>query len=113
MASIVTTAARSVVIEWTASTSFIPIIQYSVTLHLEKTGALTSDDVRIVTVDGTENSTEVEGLRPFSAFSVEVVAVNGAGKRSRSVALSFKTLEAGVLTTLFTLYCFLPIRYET
>lgn len=92
--SVVATTAHSVTIEWTSAPSLIAITQYSTVLYQERDEDLLMVDVRNYRA-GTENSTEFEGLRPFSHYSVEVVATNWAGMNASSVQASFRTLEAG------------------
>lgn len=91
--------ARSAVIEWTQSLSLVAISHYSVLLYQD------GDDSTQLTLLSVVNYTRrFRTLRPFSQYTVEVVAINRARNSTRSKPVKFRTSEAGEFT-FHTHYC--------
>lgn len=97
MVTVVAVTARSAVIEWSQSLSLIAISHYSVLLYWGD-----GDDSTELTLlsavnytAGGPNSRRFRRLRPFSQYTVEVVAINRARNSTRSKPVKFRTLQAG------------------
>lgn len=97
--------ARSAVIEWTQSLSLVAISHYSVLLYQDGDDSTQLTLLSVVNYTaGGPNSRRFRRLRPFSQYTVEVVAINIARNSTRSKPVKFRTSEAGEFT-FHTHYC--------
>ena len=93
---------HSVVIEWTPSQGLLAVANYTVLVYQEEEEEGDNELVDTFNITaGAENNTVVEGLKSFSQYAVEVVAINIAGNRTSSELVNFSTLETGEYIHIF------------
>lgn len=93
MVTVMRVTARSAVIKWSPSLSLIAISHYSVILYEDRDD---STQPNVANYTAGRPTIRVFGkLRPFSQYTVEVVAINTAMNSTRSQPVKFRTLQAG------------------
>lgn len=99
MVTLVAVTAHSADIEWSQSLSLIAISHYSVLLYRDGDDSTELTLLNAVNYTaGGPNSRRFRRLRPFSKYTVEVVAINRARNSTRSKLVKFRTLQAGEYT---------------